>query len=63
MWSSSINETPEQRHKRLLMGRIMKARILNDRLTQFVNDTKASTIYKDSEKNEIFKELKFLKPL
>lgn len=63
MWCPDFNENPDQRHKRLLLGRIKKARHLNDRLTQFVNDINASTIYKDSEKNEILKELKILQTL
>ena len=54
----NISETSKARHNRLLSMRIQKAKILSDRVNQFVKDINYSTIYKDSEKKEILKNLK-----
>lgn len=58
----NLSESAEQRHNRLLSVRIIKAKIINDRVIQFVDDINKSTIFKDSEKNKILSELKFIKP-
>jgi hypothetical protein len=53
-----LTETQKARHNRLLSMRIQKAKILSDRVNQFVKDINASIIYKDSEKKEILNNLK-----
>lgn len=61
MWCPDTNESAAQRHEKLLAARMKKAQILNDRVTMFINDVTASSIYKDSEKRKILDNLKFIK--
>jgi hypothetical protein len=45
-------ESSEARRKRLFLGRLKKARDINNRLTNFLNDVKTSS-YKETEKQQI----------
>lgn len=53
-------ESRESRKKRLFNNQLNKAKVLNDRITMFIDGIKNSTFYKDSEKKQILDCLKFL---
>jgi hypothetical protein len=61
MWCPDTNESAAKRHNRLLAARLKKANILDNRVTMFICDVRASTIFNDSEKKQILGNLKFFK--
>jgi hypothetical protein len=59
MLCSNNSETPEHRHQRLFFMRKLKAKILNERVNQFISDVTKSSIFKDSEKKVILNQFTF----
>lgn len=55
-----LNETAEQRHKRLFAMRMKKAQQMNLRVKMFINNIEESGFFKDSEKAQLLKQLTFL---
>jgi hypothetical protein len=55
-----FNETTDQRHKRLFSARMKKAKNMNLRVKTFIKDIEESSLFKDSEKAQLLKQLTFL---